>query len=89
MCPFSLFTHLFATGGTTLLLSACAGPFAGTCACALSVTGRGLSRTRTMMRAGRTSTTPVTSPALSGLRRWSSYLYIYMHSFLFSVFLSV
>ena len=42
-----------------------------------------------MMRAGRTSTTPVTSPALSGLRRWSSYLYIYLHILLFSVFLSV
>ena len=42
-----------------------------------------------MMRAGRTSTTPVTSPAMSGLRRWSSYLYIYMHiSVVFSFFLS-
>ena len=28
------------------------------------------------MSAGRTSTTPATSPAMSGLRHWSSYLYI-------------
>ena len=42
------------------------------------------------MRAGRTSTTPATSPAMSGLRRWSSYLYMHISGlFLFSVFLSV
>ena len=79
--PFLIWSSaaVCANGGATLLLSACAGLFAGTCASALSVTGRRLSRT---MRAGRTSTTPATSPAMSGLPPWSSYLYIYLSGLL-------